>query len=178
MNRSALRTSARQVLGWFLVFVTGVYVTSYVTTTPENRPAALIYAVVFAAMTVFAFVNRYLEAVRRLDSAAEAAEFADRIAAQRAEHEERVEAARREHEEWTAQREAERAARRQAEEDQARDEIAQGLRCPEWCTDCEADRAESARVNAAWVAERAARHGHPNAQDLAELEIRETVRTA
>lgn len=165
MDRNALRYSARQIMGWFLVVVTGTYVWAFLEARPEDQPAALLYAVVFAGIATYCFIARYRDFLTRQARAAEQAAFAERIAEQRAEHEKTM-----------AELDANRKAREQAREDQERDDIAQGKRCPEWCTNCAADRAESERVNAQWLAERARRHGHPNPADVAEMASRPTVR--
>lgn len=160
----AIRHTLRGVPGWLLLAIAAAHLSTAIHA--GTVLAAIPYTMIFAGTGLGAFglrLSNYNADVRRQG---EADAYNARQAAQRAEQEARLAAIL-----------AETEARRQAREDEARDQIAQGLRCPEWCTGCEEDRRRSEEANAAFLAARAARHGHPNAQDLAELETRETVRT-
>lgn len=154
MNRPALLHALRAPLGWLMVLVTAGYITAS-TLAGASVAVTAIYGAVFAVYALVMFGWRYKAWIDNADRALRDAEYDARLKAQRAEHQTFME-----------RLDAERAQREELRAQQQREDILAGRRCPAWCDDCDEEQREADRKTAEFLAERAQRHGHPNAGDV------------
>lgn len=142
LDPTATRYALRAFTPWFLLAVAGVYVALGVL---SGTTMTFAYAGCFLAFAGASLYWRYQTSIEAAVRAAQAATYAAERAERMAEHEEamrKIEQARKD-----ALQDLEAAVRR-------------GERCPDDCTECAVERAEADADTRAWLASRAARHGH------------------
>lgn len=155
MNRVALRYALRQCTAYFLLTGAALYAWQAIAT---NTPSTGVWAGVFVVFAIGTAAFRYRDSCDQQTRASEQAVYAARVAEQRAEHQAFLEGL-----------DAERAERDRVRTEKLRDDVLAGRRCPAWCDDCDEEQRRSDEDHARFLAERAIRHGHPNAGDLQTL---------